>query len=120
MKNLTSAKLIVQQSNGYRFVLPAADYVPTIKVVQGRPLGELDGVTVCTLTTRIVDFGGIILDHRDAPFIVNKEVFNALPCDAIDFITPDLGSSAIRNDGEESCIITQFISKVMAARPPVV
>ncbi len=111
MKNLTSEDIVVQRQDGTRFTLRASKQVPIIKTVLGDVIGELNGAVILTSTTKVVDFEQLILNRADAPFIVSKEVFNALPCNAIEFITPDLGSSAIRNTFKEVHAVTQFISK---------
>lgn len=120
MKNLTSEAITIQCSKGGRITLQPARVTPTLEVADGGPVGELNGVLICTLTTRVVDFSGIALDRKEAPFIVSADIFQTLPCNATDFITPDLGMSAIRNSFNEVHAVTQFISKTPLANIPFV
>lgn len=89
MKNLTPFTLIIQRENGTRFRLLAADVTPTVEYKPAIVRGTLNGVEIYARSSKRVNFEGITLKREDAPFIVTKEVFDALPDSAIEFITVD-------------------------------
>jgi hypothetical protein len=107
MKNFTSVILTLQRENGTYFRLRPEDAVPVVEYREVLERGTLNGVVVYARSGKRVNFKDIVFDKKDAPFIVTKEVFDALPCTAIDFVTPDVKYYGSLQDD----VITRLISK---------
>jgi hypothetical protein len=112
MKNLTDRDVIVQRENGTRFILVAAKGVPVLRHIPGTIMGVLNGVLIQGEDVSYVDFSDVELEAgSQGPYIVERNIFDALPASATDYITPDLGSSAVRNAYKNVQAVTRFCAK---------
>lgn len=116
MKNLTSSTITVQRPDGSRFILTPAPQTPQLVTKQPVLLGCLDDVAIYTQPHTVVDFGTIPFSKEEHPYIVTREIFDALPSDAVEFITPDYGPSAVMNTFQHVHAVTRFIAKADAVR----
>jgi hypothetical protein len=111
MKNLTSS-LINLAIGESRVQLPAPEVVP--KLIVGIPtlIGVLPPhhVEIVQQARTTIDFTGINLCQEDQPFIVSREIFDALPADRIEFVTPDY-DTAIMNGLGIPHVVRRLISK---------
>ncbi len=112
MKNLTDRDIVVQRENGTRFVLPAAKSVPVLRQIPGVVMGVFNGVLIQGEDVNYVDFSDVEwVSGAEGPFVVERNIFDALPDSAIDYITPDLGTSAVRNAYRNVQAVTRFCAK---------
>jgi len=111
MKNFTSKTLIIQRENGTCIrILPETEQ-PKVEYKEATARGTLNGIEVYAPSGKRVNFGSIKLDRKDAPFIVTKEVFDALPDSAIEFVTPDSTRQQLRWMGVNEPVVHRLISK---------
>lgn len=110
MKNLTANTISLIRQDGSRAHLPAAPVAPTVIKEPSVFIGCLGSLEIIREPVTRVDFSGIELNPQDQPFVVTREVFDALPADRIEFITPDL-ESAILNGLRVPHVIRRFIAK---------
>lgn len=116
MKNLTDTLVTLIRQDSTRIHLPPSPTPPTVVVEGTCHLGFLDGVSVIRERRLTVDFHGMVLDPADQPYIVSREVFDALPADRVEFITPDF-DSAIANAFKIPHAIRQFVAKAGVPTP---
>lgn len=113
MKNFTSKSLVIQRENGTCVRIPPEVVGPTVEYREATVRGTLNGIEVYAPSGRKVNFGSIKFDRKDAPFIVTKEVFDALPDSAIEFVTVDPTSiryHTVYGDKREA-VVHRLISK---------
>ena len=113
MKNLTANPLSMLQHDGSRLALPAHETPPTLVVQDPIIMGVFFGFDIVREKVITVDFHGVELHPKDQPFIVSREIFDALPADSVEFITPDY-DSAIYNALQVPHVIRRFLAKAKA------
>jgi hypothetical protein len=110
MKNLTPGAIHIERQNGTRVSLPPCDNPPTIKEMPGHVFGYLGGLEIVKEGYKEVDLHGLTSDSEEQLFIVTREVFDALPFYATEFVTPDLASAVVNGLGIAH-VIRRFIAK---------
>jgi len=113
MKNLTANPLSMLQHDGSRLALPAHSNPPTLVVQDPVILGVFFGFDIVREKVVTVDFHDIELNPQDQPFIVSREIFDALPEHRVEFVTPDY-DSAIYNALQVPHVIRRFLAKAKA------
>lgn len=113
MKNLTIDPIRLIRQDTTRAELPPCMTPPKVVVRNEEVLGTLGSIEIVRERYVSVDFGDLVLNKTDEPFIVSREVFDALPPDRIEFITPDFDTS-IRNAFGAPHVIRRFIAKAGA------
>lgn len=117
MKNLTGRAITIQRDDHTRVVIPPEATTPIIAVGEEEtPLGIINGIDVIVAPQKAVLWNGLNLSTHDQPFIVSRDIFDLLPHDATEFVTPDLGTSAIRNTFGEVHAVTRLIAKPAALK----
>lgn len=109
MKNLTAGPLIILRQDSTRVTLPAAEMTPRL-VLRPAEVIQQGSLEILVPEHYEVDFTGIDLDADRVPFVVTREVFNALPEGFTNFVTPDL-ETAILNGLKIPHLIRRFIAK---------
>ncbi len=111
MKNLTSDVIILIRQDGTRAELPACPNPPIIEIEEvGVTVGYLGELEIVRQPHKRVIFPDWVDDPKGGPYIVSKIVFDALPADATDFVTPDY-NTAILNGLKIPHVIRRFIMK---------
>lgn len=121
MKNLTGRPISIQRDDESRITIQPEAATPVIAVQHEElPLGTLNGIDVIAAEQKAILWNGLNINSFDQPFIVTQEIFDLLPHDATEFVTPDLGPSAIRNAFGGVQAITRLIAKPAARKyvPP--
>ncbi len=111
MKNYTGSPIILQLSTGKRITVAPEPITPRVSRVESEDIGVFGGIDIAVDIDRTIDWGGISVDLQAQPIIVSREIFDLLPADAVAFVTPDLGSSAIRNTFGSLYAVTKLIAK---------
>lgn len=116
MKNLMSQPILVRGiDRSGPSILEPAEVTP--KLIRQNPhlLGSLPhhGANFMAEGTVTVDFTGIELNPDDQPFIVSREVFDALPEDRVEFITPDFDTTVLTALSLPP-LVTTFMAKAAA------
>jgi hypothetical protein len=110
MKNLTPSVIVLIRQNGTRASLPASATCPTIEDVPAEVVGYLGDLKIVRQAHKVVHFHGLTDSREILPFVVSKEVFDALPDDAVDFVTCDVESAIVNGLGLPH-VIRRFIGK---------
>jgi hypothetical protein len=113
MKNLTDSTILLMNSDNSRATLAPVSNPPQLVVQEPVLLGFLGPLEIIRERAIRVDFGDLVLDPSDQPFIVSRAIFDALPDHRIEFITPDY-ESAILNSMKVPHVIRRFIAKAAA------
>lgn len=111
MKNYTGFPITIELASGRRIVVQPEPITPRVSREEPLPLGVFGDIDIAIDVPHTVDWGGVAVDLQAQPIIVSREVFDLLPHDAVAFVTPDLGSSAIRNSFGTLFAITKLIAK---------
>lgn len=114
MKNLTDIHLTINRTDGSRVILPPAEKQPVLRKEDACLLGFLGAIEIYREAVISVDFSGIELNAVDQPFVVSREIFDALPANMHEFVTPDLGT-AIYNSFGIMHVVQRLIAKGSAA-----
>jgi hypothetical protein len=110
MKNLTSGVIIMLRQDGSRAVLPPCETPPTLIHYPAEHVGVLGTIEIVRQSFTTVNFHGLELTKEDEPFIVGRDIFDALPPERIEFVTPDY-ESAIYNGLGIAHVIRCFVAK---------
>lgn len=113
MKNLTSDLIILIRQDGTRAELPPCETPPTIEPIEAEIIGYLGELEIVRQPYNKVHFHNWEIDPKGGPYIVSKLVFDALPPDRIEFVTPDY-NTAILNGLMIPHVIRRFIAKPAA------
>lgn len=89
MKNLTTHSITIERQDGKRITLDPIDRPPVVRNIPPTLLGYLGNIEIIREAFKVVDFGDLVLAEEDQPFIVSKEVFDAIEPDKRAFVTPD-------------------------------
>jgi hypothetical protein len=116
MKNLTPSVIVLIRQDGSRAYLPASATCPTIEEVPAEALGRLGELEIIRQSYKRVHFHGLTDDREKLPFIVSREVFDALPDDATDFVMCDVETAIVNGLGLPH-VIRRFIAKPAAQIP---
>lgn len=111
MKNLTLSAITIERQDKSRLQLPAAEVVPKLILVEEAKVVMQGTVEMHVPARYRVDFTGVDLEtDRRLPFIVSREIFDALPPLSVEFVTPDY-STATYNGLNIPHILRSFIAK---------
>jgi len=117
MKNLTATGISLFRQNGTRAYLPASPVTPTVEDVAAEVVGYLGGLEIIRQAYKRVHLYGLADNLAEQPFVVSREVFDALPYDAIEFVTPDYDSAMLNGLGIPH-VIRRFIAKQAVTAVP--
>jgi hypothetical protein len=110
MKNLTDREVQVRRNDNTRDRYPASATVPSVVDRNILTHIHVEGAVPVIIISKI-DFGNLVLNHSDGPFIVTAEVLEHLHMQHGHFVTPDLGPTAIRNALGGVHAVTRFITR---------
>lgn len=110
MKNLTLSAINIIRIDNSRFSLAAAEIAPRLKMIESSRIVQQGALEIHVPAKYEVDFTGVDLSPDRTPFIVTKEIFDALPDDAINFVTPDIETATINGLGIPH-VFRNFIAK---------
>jgi hypothetical protein len=113
MKNLTRDVIVFIRTDGSRATLPPCEHPPVVEIVEAEPIGYLGPLEIVRQPHRRVIFPNWQDDPKGGPYVVSKEIFDLLPCGAIEFVTPDY-HTAIMNGFKQPHLVRRFIVKPVA------
>lgn len=113
MKNLMPGAITLDRQNGTRVTLPPCEHPPIITIVESEVVRYHGDIRVIHESYRQVTFPHWEDDPKGGPYVVSREVFDLLPADATEFVTPDF-DTALKNGLGRPHVVNRFIIKPTA------